>query len=195
MLAGAPAEQCRTHQHRQGEHHHCPRRDPRVGEPVDRLAALLRVVRAVEAEHPVVERPDEPRRADSARRAALEVEGPAAYFTEGIQLTAQHRRGDAIECFRHALELRPSLWQASYMLGVELAGQDKVEQAAGQFAETLRWRPDYARAHLNLGVALAKQRKFEDALKEFRVTLTLNPTNKLAQQSVEKIEGLKKGAL
>ena len=56
------------------EHEQSPRCDPHVDEPIDGGASCRRVVRSVEAEHSVVECPDEARRAKAGGRIALDVE-------------------------------------------------------------------------------------------------------------------------
>ena len=97
-----------------------------------------------------------------------------------------------MDSLREAIRLRPSLYEAHYLLGVELAVDEKILEAQREFEEVIRLRPNHALAHLNLGVALARQRRFDDALLHFNATLRLDPQNQKARQMVESLEQWRK---
>ena len=123
--------------------------------------------------------------------ARLEPGGAAALFEQAVSLAAGKHRKEAIQSFTEAIRFKAGFWQAAYLLGNELAAQGEVEPARAQFEEVALRRPDFAKGRLNLGVALARQGQLEAAAAEFRATLTLDPTNHLAQQHLQTIEGMK----
>lgn len=127
--------------------------------------------------------------------AQLQPEGPAAYFSKGVESANERRSADAVKLFQATVWMNPSFWQARYLLGVELALAGQVDEAEAQFAGVVRLRPDFAKAHLNLGVALAKRRKLDEALVEFQRVLKLVSTNELAQRSIEAIQLMKNRGL
>ena len=102
------------------------------------------------------------------------------------EIVAKLRQVDVL--VREAIRLRPSYWEARYLLGVEMAVDGKLDEAEAQFAEVVRLRPDHLLGHLNLGIALARRQRFEDALVEFNEVLRLDPLNQKALQAVETIK-------
>jgi tetratricopeptide (TPR) repeat protein len=117
--------------------------------------------------------------------AELQPSGPAAYYYQAVA----HHGDEAINDFRAAIGMNPSFWQARYWLGMELVAQGQIEDAQAQFSEAARIRPDFARAHLIYGVCLARQGNLPEALREFQITLQLDPTNKIARQNLESVQG------
>lgn len=101
---------------------------------------------------------------------------------------SQNNRGEALKSLQQAVELRPSYWEARYLLGVELAGIEKVPEALAQFHEVVKLKPDYASGHFNLAVALAKIGRLPEALHEFQETLRCDPDHKLARQYATQLE-------
>jgi len=123
------------------------------------------------------------------RQAAdLQPAGPAALFSQAVELARAHQRDKAINCLRDAVWMKPDFWQARYLLGVELAAAGKTQDAQGQFSEVIAARPDFAKAHLNEGVAWARQGKFEMALAEFQTAVKLNPADKVARKNLEAVQ-------
>ena len=114
--------------------------------------------------------------------------GPADYFYHAVSSIADRQRSDAFKYFDAAVRMDPNFWQARYILGGELAAEGRIEEAQAQFSAVVHIRPDFVPGHLNDGLALAKTGKLEEALKEFQMTLQLNPTDKVARQSLEAIQ-------
>ena len=115
---------------------------------------------------------------------------PASHLLRARIYDQQNRREEAIASLREAVSLRPSSWEARYLLGLDLVLAREFDQAREHLEEVIRLRPDYASGHLNLGYAMAQQGRFKDAANQFRQTLRLEPGNAQAQQFLESIEHL-----
>ncbi len=100
-------------------------------------------------------------------------------------LAALHRRPEALAALREAIRLRPSFYEARYLLGVEHAVDQQLPEAQAEFEEVIRLRPDHVLAHLNLGVALARQNRLAEAETQFAETLRLDPQNQQARNYLE----------
>ncbi len=82
----------------------------------------------------------------------------------GAVLQAQGKLNEAVQCYRHAIALKPDYAEAHNNLGVALAAQGKVEEAIARYRCALIADPALADAHNNLGIALANQGHILDAM-------------------------------
>jgi Flp pilus assembly protein TadD len=78
--------------------------------------------------------------------------------------------------------LRPTYWEARYLLGVELGVDGKFAEAEPEFREVVRLNPEHTLARFNWAVSLAKQSRYADAIREFEEVLRRNPGNTQARQ-------------
>src|SRR5262249_26692123 len=72
----------------------------------------------------------------------------------GAVFQQQEKRGEAIACFRRALELKPNYPDAQNNLGSALQVQGEVEAALACFRRALELKPDYVEARSNFLLAL-----------------------------------------
>ncbi len=79
------------------------------------------------------------------------------YSDLGFVLDQLGRRGEAVECYKKALDLNPQCGPAHFNLAVALVGEGKLEEAVRELREALRVDPGNAEAHRNLRAILARQ--------------------------------------
>ena len=80
---------------------------------------------------------------------------------------------EAIESYKAAIEIDPTLSKPHNNLGLAYAATSKINEAAAEFAEAVRLKPDYAEAHYNLGVAYLQLGKKKDAQNEQQMLMKL----------------------
>jgi hypothetical protein len=80
-----------------------------------------------------------------------------------------------VECYRHALALRPEFPEVLSNLGVALKAQGKLGEALRCYRQALALRPVFPEALANLGVALKAQGELDKAVACYRQTLNLRP--------------------
>lgn len=80
---------------------------------------------------------------------------------------------EAIESYKAAIEIDPTLANPHNNLGLAYAATSKVNEATAEFAEAVRLKPDYAEAHYNLGVAYLQlgRRREADERRQILVAL------------------------
>lgn len=83
---------------------------------------------------------------------------------------------EAIEAFRHAVQLRPTDAQSHHRLALALASQGQRPQAIAHFRQALQIQPDHAEALAHLGVSLAEEGQRQEAIACFQQTLRRYPT-------------------
>lgn len=100
---------------------------------------------------------------------------PGFHFNLGKVFKARHDLGNAVQCYRHALALKPDYIDAKVNLGNALAEQGKFEEATACFRQVLAIMTGDAELHYNLGMAFAEQDKLEEAATCFRQALKIKP--------------------
>jgi tetratricopeptide (TPR) repeat protein len=100
---------------------------------------------------------------------------PAFHCNLGEAYRALHRVGEAVACYRRALELAPNYAEAHNNLGLALQDGGKSEEAAASFRRALKLKPDFADASYNLGVAIQNQGNPDEAAGCYRRALELKP--------------------
>jgi tetratricopeptide (TPR) repeat protein len=73
---------------------------------------------------------------------------------------------NAIDSYRQAIKLDPTLSKPHNNLGLAYAGLGRLAEAEAEFADAVRVKPDYAEAHYNLGVAYLQLGRKQDAEKQ-----------------------------
>ena len=86
-----------------------------------------------------------------------------------------HRRDEAIEWYRRAIELRPDLPQPMLNFGVALSDLGEFEEAAQWIHESIRLQPDLPGSHVSLGNLLLRQGDLDGANDCFEQALELRP--------------------
>jgi len=128
-----------------------------------------------------LERWDEARAAYAAALdlAELEREQPQVqarvHANLGFTLQLQHRRGQAVTCFRRAAELAPDDVQIWRILGDAHAAIEDFTKALPCFQRVVALRPEWALAHSDLGGALQEEGRLSEAGACYRRALELEP--------------------
>eukprot|EP00542_Grammatophora_oceanica_P020265 CAMPEP_0194034926 /NCGR_PEP_ID=MMETSP0009_2-20130614/7381_1 /TAXON_ID=210454 /ORGANISM="Grammatophora oceanica, Strain CCMP 410" /LENGTH=177 /DNA_ID=CAMNT_0038676077 /DNA_START=52 /DNA_END=585 /DNA_ORIENTATION=+ len=82
----------------------------------------------------------------------------------------------AVECFRTALQQRPSDYTLHNKLGATLANSNQSTDALHSYQRALELRPKYARAWLNMAISHSNLKQYDEAARCYLQTLSLNPT-------------------
>ena len=82
---------------------------------------------------------------------------------------------NAIQLFRHAIDVTKGNYIAHNNLGAALARQGNSAEAVNQYREAIRIMPQYLEAHFNLGTAFADQGKFTQAVDCYQRALNIMP--------------------
>jgi len=93
----------------------------------------------------------------------------------GHFLLDREKFSEAIDHYRRALRIKPSLAKTRSNLGVALARRGALAEAAELFLQVLRVKPDDAEAHNNLGHILLGQGKTAEAVEHFHQALRTKP--------------------
>jgi len=88
---------------------------------------------------------------------------------------ALHRRGDALEQYRHVLERRPQAARAHNGMGAVLRLEGELARAVVHLERALALQPDLVRAHNNLGQTLRGLGDGAGAERAFRAALLHDP--------------------
>lgn len=97
------------------------------------------------------------------------------HFREGVRLMASGRNGDAIACFRQAVEIQPRFPEAHNNLGILLGKQGNEAQAEVFLRLALLQNPESPEILSNLADLLSAGGRFDEAETLYRRSLTLCP--------------------
>jgi tetratricopeptide (TPR) repeat protein len=82
---------------------------------------------------------------------------------------------EAIEAYKHAIELNPELSRPHNNLGLAYAASDQLAEAIPEFERAVKLKADYAEARFNLGVAYFQSGKKHEAEAQQQLLLKINP--------------------
>ncbi len=117
----------------------------------------------------------DPERAVREYRASLEAEPKAEIYSDlGFVLDQLGRSGEAVECYRKALDLNPKCGPAHFNLAVALVRKGEFGEAAAHYEQALQVKPN-AETHNGLGFVLSKEGKTAEAIAEFQSAIKANP--------------------
>ncbi len=104
---------------------------------------------------------------------AQEPQHPTAeqWFHRAVELQADNQADVAIECYRAALRLSPTMWEAHYNIGIVFFSLRHWQQSIFEFEKALDLNPGFAHAALNLATAFQESGQFDKAIHMYRVTL------------------------
>lgn len=100
-----------------------------------------------------------------------------AYNNLGVVQFEKGETDDAIEKYRHSLELHPDYPEALYNLGSALLQKGDIDQAINLCEDALKLQPTDADAHVVLGNALMAKQDTDGAIGHYRQALKLQPYN------------------
>ena len=101
------------------------------------------------------------------------------------------RTNDAIEAYRHAIELdEQDVWSMNN-LGLVFLEQKRADEAMPLFLKAVDLRKDVAAFHNNLGMAFEHTRRFKDAAEAYNDALSADAGYEKAKQNLARVEAIK----
>jgi Flp pilus assembly protein TadD len=98
-----------------------------------------------------------------------------ALILRGVEALEQSRNDYALQCFREASTLSPSLPTAWHYLGVAYYRSGDAQRALEAWNQALALEPDYPKTHAALGLMHARAGDFEAARQEFEKAASSDP--------------------
>jgi len=102
---------------------------------------------------------------------------PAEFVEEGNKYAGERQYDQAVDAYRQAIKLDPTLAAAYHALGRVYVNMGRAADALGPMRTAIRLDPENAIAHVNLGITLENLRHFDEALTELNEAKRLNPQN------------------
>ncbi|MDR5171204.1 tetratricopeptide repeat protein [Methylobacillus flagellatus] len=116
--------------------------------------------------------------AAEARARALLKQYPGAlvvYNVLGVALEGQGKLQDAVQCYRKALAINPSISEMHFNLGSVLSQLGHDDEAVTSYRRAIQISPGLAVAHFNLGALLQKKQSIDEAIKHYRQAVVIEP--------------------
>jgi tetratricopeptide (TPR) repeat protein len=101
--------------------------------------------------------------------------GAAAYKSQGDAYVEAKDYARAVEAYRKALSLDPSLYGASYGLGVAAISLNQYPEANAAFKQYLAVKPNDALAMILLGITYRELKQYPEAALAFQAAIRLRP--------------------
>jgi Flp pilus assembly protein TadD len=98
-----------------------------------------------------------------------------AYYNMGNAYSDLGEHEKAIDSYKQAIRLDPTLSKPHNNLGLAYAALGRLAEAEDQFQAAIGLKPDYAEAHFNMGVALMILGKKQQAAQQQRILAKLKP--------------------
>jgi tetratricopeptide (TPR) repeat protein len=117
-----------------------------------------------------------------AFRATLAVRprSAIAFYSLGVVHYADQQLGEALACYRRAVELDKDYVAAHSNLGLVLSDMGKADEAIACFRRALELDPRHVFAQINLGAALQAQEKWDEAAGWYRGAIEIDPQSEAA---------------
>lgn len=111
----------------------------------------------------------------SAAEADPNVPKPARNdYEKGTRLAAEEKIAEAIERFKHAIELYPGYLMARNDLGVQYLKLKRTTEAVDQFEGAIEINPNAFNPRLNLGIVLVEQKKYLEAIDHLTLAVSID---------------------
>lgn len=111
-----------------------------------------------------------------------------AHLDLGAALYKAGRHDEAINHFRHALQINPWLALAHNNLGFAFEMKKDLDAAIAHYRQALQINPELALAHNNLGMALRSKGQSVEAVEHFRHVLRIEPDNQQARRNLQELQ-------
>jgi len=93
-----------------------------------------------------------------------------AYYDEG-------KYKDAIESYKHAIEIKPDFAEAYYGLGGAYFKLEMYQEAIEAFKQAIKINPNLLAAHYGLGIAYFQSGMYREAIQANKQAIQINPVN------------------
>ncbi len=142
--------------------------------PVDTLMATIAEALSLAHHHQPA---DEFAQAEQLYTQVLQFDGrnADAWFNLGRLYQDSGKAAAALDCWQHAVALKPDFAEARSRLGMALADQGRLDQAVVHYQQALRLQPNDIDSHYNLGNALAALDRLDQAVLCMNQVLRLRP--------------------
>ena len=92
-----------------------------------------------------------------------------------LALDGQQKFAEAVDSYKNALKLQPSMPDLLFNLGIALTNTNRLDEAADAYLLAIKIKPDFFEAYGNLGTVLQRQGKLSQAIKSYQQGLKINP--------------------
>jgi tetratricopeptide (TPR) repeat protein len=107
-----------------------------------------------------------------------------AYNNRGDVYSRFDRHQDAIEDYKQAIRIKPSLAEAHYNLGAAHAKLGRWQEAMEAYKQAIRIKPDDLESHNNLGAAYAKLGRWQEAIDVLKQAIRIKPDDAMAHSNL-----------
>ena len=120
-------------------------------------------------------------------------DGAIPHYNLGNNLTSQGRIDEAIEQYRMAISLKPSV-DEHYNLGRAYEMKGLAALAIEQYGQAVLLNPSNADSYTHLGFNYAMMGQLDKAVENLEMAIKLNPSDSLARSNLAWVMGMKSGA-
>jgi tetratricopeptide (TPR) repeat protein len=106
------------------------------------------------------------------------------YFNQAEEYQRAGKLAEAVESFKQAIRLEPSMYAAYADMGIVYGQLGKHEESVNALKQAVQLKSDMAELHYNLGIAYAAWGRFDDAVKSFKTAINLKPGLWLAHNAL-----------
>lgn len=100
---------------------------------------------------------------------------PSNQLKLGNLLLEAQKPDQAIECYRHGIQLDPTLFEIHYNLAVALTTQERWQEATEAYQQALAINPDHADSYYGLSKMAEQQNDIQKAVEHCQRAVELNP--------------------
>jgi tetratricopeptide (TPR) repeat protein len=106
------------------------------------------------------------------------------FFDIGLKNSENAEYSEAIDAFKHAINLKPDYAEAYYYLGDAFFNLHRYTEAFDAFKQAVKIKPNYVEAHFSLGILASMLSEYDEAIKAFKKVVELNPKHAKAYFSL-----------
>ncbi|MDF1588695.1 MAG: tetratricopeptide repeat protein [Gammaproteobacteria bacterium] len=99
----------------------------------------------------------------------------ALFNLYGNALAGQNKCKEAVDSFRNALQIDPTIAELHFNVGILLTNLNRIDEAIISYKKAVSLKPSLTDVHYNLGTALQSQAKFAQAAISYQKAVDLEP--------------------